>query len=62
MTRPINAAPVPGDGKHPVIWDSQRQGTFKHDANSERQQRKAVIKAVGIRQAKRLYRAEMRNA
>lgn len=60
MTRPINAAPVRGDGKNPVFWCNE--GTYVHDANSERQQRKAVIKAVGIRQAKRLYRAEMRNA
>lgn len=45
-----------------VLWASQSQGTFRHDADSERQQRKAVIKVVGIRQAKRLYREEMRNA
>lgn len=44
-----------------VRWASQTQGTFRHDDN-ERQQRKAVIKMVGIRQAKRLYRAEMLNA
>lgn len=46
----------------PVRWASQTQGTFRHDADSERQQRKAVIKIVGIRQAKRLYRGEMLNA
>jgi hypothetical protein len=53
---------VTGATKGKVLWNSGRQGTFKHDPNSERQQRKAVIKAVGIRQAKRLYRAEVANA
>lgn len=58
MLQPVNSP----KRTYSVRWNSGLQGTFTHDANSERQQRKAVIKAVGIRQAKRLYRAEMRNA